>query len=87
MSTRHGAITRKGQVTLPADFRRALDLHEGDAVSFRLEDGEVRVPRSTSTLADGYQSIGPLDVPRTDAEIAAIIHEERAQRSANTCHD
>ncbi len=33
-----------------------------------------------STLADGYQSIPALQPPKTRAEIAAIVREERAER-------
>lgn len=80
MSAHLGVITRKGQVTLPADIRRALKLQEGDTVAFRIEDGEVRVRPAAATLADGYQSIPALAVPKTDAEIAAIVRDERAAR-------
>lgn len=75
-----GIITRKGQVTLPADIRRALKLQEGDTVAFRIEDGEVRVRPAKATLADGYQSIPALAQPMTDAEIKEIVRNERAAR-------
>lgn len=75
-----GVVTRKGQVTLPADIRRTLGIHEGDPVDFRVEDGEVRVRPARATLADGYQSIPGLAEPRTDEEIAAIVADERAER-------
>ncbi|MHB8644957.1 MAG: AbrB/MazE/SpoVT family DNA-binding domain-containing protein [Thermomicrobiales bacterium] len=80
MSAHLGVITRKGQITVPADIRRALQLQEGDTVAFRIEDGEVRVRPAKATLADGYQSIPALTVPKTDAEIAAIVRDERATR-------
>lgn len=32
-----------------------------------------------ATLADGYQSIPALKVPKTDEEIAAIVRDERAE--------
>lgn len=41
-------VTRKGQVTVPADVRRALGLHEGDRVSFFLKNGEVRLTKAES---------------------------------------
>ena len=80
MTAHLGVITRKGQVTLPADIRRALKLQEGDTVAFRLEDGEVRVRPARVTLADGFQSIPALAVPKTEEEIAAIVRDERAAR-------
>ena len=53
-----GVITRKGQVTLPADIRRALNLQEGDTVAFRIEDGEVRVRPEAETRADPKGGVG-----------------------------
>lgn len=80
MIAHRGVVTRKGQVTLPADIRRALGIHEGDPVDFRVEDGEVRVRPARATLADGFSSIPALAVPKTDEEIAAIVANERAER-------
>jgi AbrB family looped-hinge helix DNA binding protein len=84
MAAHLGVVTRKGQVTLPADIRRALKLQEGDTVAFRIEDGEVRVRPAKFTLADGYQSIPALVPPRTDAEIKEIIRDERAAHYKET---
>jgi antitoxin PrlF len=36
-------VTRKGQVTVPAEIRRALGIKEGDRVAFVMEDDEVRL--------------------------------------------
>jgi antitoxin PrlF len=41
-------VTRKGQVTVPAEVRKALGLQRGDRVSFFLENGHVRVAKSQS---------------------------------------
>ncbi len=47
-------VTSKGQVTLPADFRRKLGLRPGDRVHFSLEDGTIRVdPRSYADRTAG----------------------------------
>lgn len=43
-------ITRKGQVTVPAEIRRALGLKEGDKVVFTLEGDEVRLARTGSVV-------------------------------------
>jgi uncharacterized protein len=40
-----GVMTRKGQVTIPAEMRRALDMEEGDRVTFELVEDEVRIRR------------------------------------------
>ena len=44
-------ITRKGQVTIPAEIRRALSLQEGDKVAFEVEEDRVRIARHGSVVA------------------------------------
>jgi AbrB family looped-hinge helix DNA binding protein len=43
-------VTRKGQVTVPAEIRRELGLQRGDKVAFILENGNVRFERATSVV-------------------------------------
>jgi AbrB family looped-hinge helix DNA binding protein len=41
-------MTRKGQVTIPAPIRHALDIQEGDRVEFVLDGGQAKLKRHTS---------------------------------------
>jgi len=43
-------VTRKVQVTIPVEIRRALGLKEGDKVAFRIQEGEVRLARGGSVV-------------------------------------
>jgi AbrB family looped-hinge helix DNA binding protein len=43
-------MTRKGQVTVPAEIRRQLGLNRGDKVAFVLDEGEVRLTRTGSVV-------------------------------------
>jgi AbrB family looped-hinge helix DNA binding protein len=43
-------ITRKGQVTVPAEIRRELGIKQGDKVAFILYEGEVRLARTGSVV-------------------------------------
>jgi AbrB family looped-hinge helix DNA binding protein len=53
-------ITRGGQITLPAQVRRALGVGLGDDVDIRLEkDGQVRVIKPKYTLANVKGSVKP----------------------------
>ena len=36
-------IDRHGRIVIPADFRRALGLREGDDVTVQIDDGTLRV--------------------------------------------
>lgn len=44
-------MTRKGQVTIPAELRKELGLKEGDRVEFVRENGSFRVQRAESVVA------------------------------------
>ncbi len=50
MRSRQRVVARKGQITLPAEMRRALGLSEGDKVLCTLEGNEVRVARIGSVV-------------------------------------
>jgi AbrB family looped-hinge helix DNA binding protein len=46
-------LTSKGQITLPKEIRKALELEQGDRVAFRLrEDGVVELVPETLDLMD-----------------------------------
>lgn len=82
---RVGTITRKGQVTIPIDIRRALGLQEGDTVSFVLDGGIARlIPRGdvVQRTAGIFRTEGPpptAEELRAAAEIA--IAEDTVRRS------
>jgi AbrB family looped-hinge helix DNA binding protein len=44
-------VTRKGQVTIPAEIRKALGLKEGDKVAFVLADDQVTLSKKGSVVA------------------------------------
>lgn len=50
MRPRQRVLTRKGQITVPAEMRRALGLREGDKVVITLKGSEVRVARIGSVV-------------------------------------
>ncbi|WP_416137924.1 AbrB/MazE/SpoVT family DNA-binding domain-containing protein [Halomonas sp. HK25] len=46
MTTATSRLTSKYQATIPGAVRKALDLHAGDAISFEIEDGEIRLRKA-----------------------------------------
>lgn len=46
----YSKMTRKGQVTIPAEVRKALGLDVGDRVAFVMENGHVRVEPAGSVV-------------------------------------
>jgi AbrB family looped-hinge helix DNA binding protein len=56
-------MTRKGQITIPAGYRRALNLHEGDKMAVSLVNGrrEVVPCGSVATVTVGmFGGAGPV---------------------------
>jgi AbrB family looped-hinge helix DNA binding protein len=43
METMRARIAAGGRIVIPAEYRRALGIQEGDEVILRLQDGEVRI--------------------------------------------
>jgi AbrB family looped-hinge helix DNA binding protein len=56
-------VSQRGTVTLPARFRRALDLEAGDRLRVRIVDGSVRLSPITE---------GPIEL-YTDERIAEFL--------------
>lgn len=69
-----GIMTRKGQVTIPAEMRKALDMEEGDRVAFELVDDEVRI-RRIGSVAGRTAGILKGDEPPPSAEELREIAE------------
>lgn len=78
-------VTRKGQVTVPAEIRRALGLNEGDPVLFTMEDGQVRLERTGSVVERTRGAFKSDEPPMTAEELREAaewaIAEEADRRS------
>ncbi len=75
-------VTRKGQITIPAEMRQALGISEGDRVALILEDDhEVRLALSQSAVA---RTAGMLksEQPPLSAEELRTAGEEAMAASA-----
>ena len=83
-------VTRKGQVTIPADIRRGLTLREGDKVSFSLLSGEsaVILVRPVQSIAEmTYGIVASLAAEGRTAEpvdlnVTRELFEEEVARQA-----
>jgi antitoxin PrlF len=74
-------VTQKGQVTIPAEMRKALGLKRGSKVRFRRQGNKVSLERVEEPTVESL--FGALKVPRTRgiADIDAAIDELRQERS------
>jgi antitoxin PrlF len=81
-------VTRKGQVTIPVDIRRALGIKEGDKVAFVVEDNQVKLTPKGSVVeqtAGALKSDIPALTPQEERDAAeqAIAEEAIARLVAN----
>lgn len=65
MAERFVVVTRKGQITIPADFRRILAVSRGDRVALSVEGGQVRIRRAGSIVDATAGSLGTVQPPIT----------------------
>jgi len=73
-------VTTKGQVTIPAEIRRLLEVGPGDKVVFRVREDTVELQLSTMTLEDTFGAVTPRKRPEDFAELREIAVEEHAQK-------
>jgi len=79
-------MTRKGQVTIPAEIRQALGLVEGDRLEVQLEAGAVCLRRAESVIARTAGIFAhpgparPAEELREAAETAIALEAEERSR-------
>jgi AbrB family looped-hinge helix DNA binding protein len=75
-------VGRKGQVTVPAEFREHLGIRAGDAVEFTLEPGGIRLTPARSRVDESFQAVPSLARPLTWKAVEQIAHEEHTEKAA-----
>ncbi len=51
-------VSSKGEVTLPIEVRKRLDVHEGDILTYDLDpDGAVRIRKARTFDADWHRAL------------------------------
>lgn len=78
MNMQRGKLVSGGRLQVPADIRRALELSDGDAVTMRVVDGELRVRSTKSGLARA-QEIVRRYVPEGVSLVDELIADRRAE--------
>ena len=74
------SVTQRGQVTIPAEVRRALNLKPRDKVVFEIEGEWVRLAPVSFTLETAYGSVKPLNKPEDFKEISRRAREEHVEQ-------
>lgn len=58
-----GVVTRKGQVTIPAELRRELGIEVGDTVEMRLDGSRIDVRKRDRSIAERTKGMFRKAVP------------------------
>ena len=59
MQQRATKVDRHGRVVIPAEYRRALGLREGDAVVIQLDDGALRILTRAQAIRRAQEILAP----------------------------
>lgn len=74
-------ITTKGQVTIPAEVRKALGLRPRDKVAFVFDQGQVKIEPSSSTLRHGFGAVEPRKKPEDFKRLRGRVQKWVAQKA------
>jgi AbrB family looped-hinge helix DNA binding protein len=80
-------VTRKGQVTVPAEIRREMDLKKGDRVAFVMDDGVVRLIRTTSVVERTAGALKSHTLPLTAEELREAAERAIAQEAVERAEE
>ena len=72
-------ITTKGQITIPARFRKALQLKQGDVVEFKMRNGELIVQPKENDVTKIF-GIAKSNKTVSLDEMEKAIQKNRAKR-------
>ena len=73
-------VTTKGQVTIPAEVRRLLEVEPGDKVVFRVTQGTVELQPAAMTLKDAFGAVTPRTQPEDFAALRDVAIEEHVKK-------
>jgi antitoxin PrlF len=73
-------VTTKGQVTIPAEIRRLLEVEPGDKVVFRVTGNTIELQATTMTLEETFGAVTPRSRPEDFSRLRDIALEEHVQK-------
>lgn len=78
-------ITSKGQITLPVNIRRALNLKDGDKIAFIEMNGQFVLANPAALaireLQDAFDGEAKKAGIENEEDVVALIKEHRAERN------
>lgn len=81
------SITKKGQVTIPIEVRKALGLKPRDRVTFEISGQEARIRPVPSDLLAGFGAVQPKERPEDFKRMRQEVQEGVADKALREIHD
>lgn len=78
MDVIRASVSRGGRVVIPAEYRRALGIDEGDRVLLVLDHGEVRIVTPEAAIARAQRLVRQF-VPEGTPLVATLIQDRREE--------
>ncbi len=75
-------ITKRGQVTVPAQVRRTLGVKPRDKITFTIDGKKVHLTPAAFTLESAYGSVSPSKKPEDFEAITQDAKDEKAEGTA-----
>ena len=75
------SVSPKGQITLPIELRKELEIEPKDIVVIALEGGHIQVEKAESSLLSGFGVVPVPDSPRSWKEIEHDVVDDIAERN------
>jgi AbrB family looped-hinge helix DNA binding protein len=75
------SVSPKGQITLPAELRKELEIEPKDVVVIELEDGKIQIEKAESNLLSGFGVVPVPDPSRSWKEIERDVFDDVAKRN------
>ena len=72
-------VTSKGQVTIPGELRRVLNIKPKDKLAFELVNGEIRLRAAQSPVESSFGAVKPRKKPEDFRRMRRQIEEEIAE--------
>jgi AbrB family looped-hinge helix DNA binding protein len=82
MQEYYSSVSPKGQITIPAEVRRLLNVKPRDRVAIVVEGKVVKLAPARSRLDASFQAVPAISPARTLEEMAEIAADEHAQHVA-----
>jgi len=71
-------LGKSGRLLLPVKIRKALDLHPGDEIVLRLEEGQIKLIPLRQAVSIAQQRV-KMYVPENKSLVESLIRERRAE--------